>query len=157
MNKSISDQTCLYEVIIHGLDSDGEMDMIPMDKCDKNLYFHMFRNLRYNEEYRVAVRGVNTEFRGYPEKLESDLVWTNFKTPSCRDYDIESNICGPEPIENLHAVFEYFDNNVFSIKVTWSRTKYDPEYYSLQVIDVIPSDHVKNYQSNHFFTIEGVS
>lgn len=124
---TFSDQTCLYEVILHGYGDNG--DMLLKEKSNPNLYYQEYQKLKYNSEYSVAVRGINTE----NTRLESETIWKQFKIPSCMELYKDERVCGPDPIENLTALFTYRSDEKFDVKVTWSRMKYEPEYFTLEL------------------------
>lgn len=127
MNLTFSDQTCLYEVILHGYGDNG--DMLLKEKSNPDLYYQEYQKLKYNSEYSVAVRGLNTE----NTRLESETVWTQFKIPTCMELYKDESICGPDPIENLTAKFTYVRDDKFDVKVTWNPMKYEPEFFTLEI------------------------
>jgi hypothetical protein len=112
MNLTFSDQTCLYEVILHGYGDNG--DMLLKEKSNPDLYYQEYQKLKFNSEYFVAVRGLNTE----NTRLESETVWNQFRIPSCMELYKDESVCGPDPIENLTAKFTYIRDDKFDVKVT---------------------------------------
>lgn len=129
------DQTCVYDVILHGY---GRDDMLVKENSDRdeNLYYHEYKNLTYNSEYSFAVRGVNDEY--YTESRES---WLPFKTPSCIKLHNDTSKCGPEPIENISAKLLFVKGHSFNVNVSWNETNHKPDFYTLEILDVNPVKH----------------
>lgn len=150
MNLTFSDQTCLYDLILHGHGNSGEM--LQKEKKPPNLYYHEYKNLKYNTEYSVAVRGLNTD----NERLESDIVWEQFKISSCMEIQGNKKVCGPDPIGNLTAKFTYLEDDKFDAKIMWNEMKYQPEFFLLE-IKTGRSAFGNGTGKNYNFKVGGVS
>lgn len=150
MKLTFSDQTCLYQIILHGLGGNGEM--LVKEKENPNLYYQEYKKLKYNSEYSVAVRGINTE----NERLESGLVWKQIKIPSCMEFFKNESICGPDPIVNLTASFTYLSDDKFNVKVTWNKLKHEPEFFVLEIKGG-KSSNGNESGMNYYYTIPNVS
>lgn len=106
--------------------------MFPTEKEDHDLYYHKLTNLKFNAEYNVGVRGINTEF----PRLESTAIWMTFKTPSCKELHSNSTICVFNPIVNLTAEFTFIEGNKFDVLIAWNHSNYEPALYTLEIRDV---------------------
>ena len=149
-NSTFSDQTCLYDLILHGQGNSG--DMLQKEKRPPNLYYHEYENLKYNTEYSVAVRGLNTD----NDRLEGDVVWKQFKIPGCMEIQGNNKVCGPDRIDNLTAKFTYSFNDKFDVKITWNEMKYQPEYFLLEIKSG-KSAFRNGTGRNYNYTVDGVS
>ena len=143
------DKTCSYEVFVHDPDAWRQRD-----KEDHNLYQEEYKNLKYNSEYSVAVKGVNNADPSNP--IQSAEQWMVFRTPKCENFNENKGFCGPQPIENLQVELTPVVEHKYSLNVSWDKMIPNPDYYTLEILD----SNAKNDSDlkTHFsFTIEGVS
>jgi hypothetical protein len=147
----VSDQTCKYSIIFHGESLDG--DFAFAHKNSRNLYYQSMK-LKYDEEFSVAVRGINTQ----NDKLASGDVWHVFKTPSCMEHHSENlTLCGPMDVKNFTAVFVFITDNNFNVNVSWSHPIVSPEYYSLELRDAYAEEDVNKSIGVYNYRVDGVS
>lgn len=139
----------MNELVLHG----ENIELAPLDKEDRELYYHEFFNLKYNSEYSVAVRGINSEF----PRLESDLVWKLVTTKNCSDFKENAGVCGPETIKNMNAHFANIEGHIFNVNITWNEMETPPEFYTLEIRDLKPNIFEDELVEIHNFTIGGVS
>jgi hypothetical protein len=93
------------------------------------LYHQEYKNLKYNSEISVAVRGINTVY----QRIESEAVWKDFKIKSCMEIQRNKSVCGPNPIENMTAKFTYLHDDRFAVNITWSTKDYQPDNFTLKL------------------------
>lgn len=150
----LSDQTCSYEFIMHGLNiEDFILTADKSDRTDNHLYYHKVEHLKYSTEYSTAVRGVNTENKS----LRSFEKWFELKTPSCWELNANSSKCGPEEIPFLTTEFAYDPHDhKFSGNVTWGRSEHQPEFYVLEMTDMRPKTYPNGTVERYSFIINGV-
>jgi hypothetical protein len=94
-----------------------------------NLYYQQYKNLKYNSEFSVAVRGINTD----NPRIESEVVWKDLTIPTCMELQKNESVCGPNPIQNMTAKFTYLHDDRFDVDVTWNTKDYQPEFFTLEL------------------------
>lgn len=134
-------------MILHG----KEIDFHISEKKDEDLYQHTLNNLKYDEEYSIAVRGLNKNF-GY----ESEAVWVVKKMPRCFDFQVDKSLCGPPTIENLQTNFSSNNGYLLNVLITWNQPDYEPDFYILEIRDMYMIRTDTTYLGFYNYTIDKV-
>lgn len=92
--------------------------------------------MEFGKNYSMAVRGVNT-INPY---LESEIVWKSLMMPQCRYWHADKGYpCGPDKITNITVRSTLIGKHQYNVNVTWDVPKFDPDYYSIIILDINPT------------------
>ena len=92
--------------------------------------------MEFGKNYSMAVRGVNT-MNPY---LESEIVWKSLMMPHCRYWHKDKGYpCGPDKITNITVKSTSIGKHQYNVNVTWIAPKFDPDYYSIVILDINPA------------------
>lgn len=106
-------------------------DMGTTEKKEHNLYYHEYKNLAYDTNYYLNIRGCNVAKKNY-----SPSLWHSFKTPNCWDLTKPGDFCGPLKIKGFKVEITALEGDLFAINITWNKPWKLPERYKLEIHDV---------------------
>lgn len=136
------DETCKYEIIIHDPKSylyEDEAETLHVKRKNYPDIYHHYMEIGFESEISMAVRGIN-EFKidnKYIEQKESEVSWAEFKIPTCMEFYHNRSICDkPEGIVNLYSNSTNVGYYLYNIRVFWKKPLYNPDFYTLEIIDM---------------------
>ncbi|XP_055542960.1 tyrosine-protein kinase receptor torso [Wyeomyia smithii] len=133
--KPAPDRTCHYEILHYASHlADTELKSTAV-QAPEDLYHYVVDSLELNSEYEIAVRAKNTRF----SRLESELIWHTFHTPSCAEWHNSSRFCAPEQVENIQIECAQGFGNNFTFNITWNEPRFTPDHYLVELYDLNPA------------------
>ncbi|XP_052873677.1 tyrosine-protein kinase receptor torso [Anopheles cruzii] len=126
------DKTCHYEILYHATHSTGFHHQAVDVQQPEVLYRYTMEALELNSNYMVAIRSKNTQNM----LRESQLHWQSFYTPNCAKQTNGSQICAPEPIENIRVVEKLLSDDHYKVNISWDRPEIIPDYYIVRLFDL---------------------
>lgn len=149
------DYTCGFDIFVVTKEKDYFRDYPIKIRHSNDFYRFRIDQLKYNAEYSIAIRGINTQ----NSSLEGPLIWNTIKTPSCDEwYKSDNTLCDPLPPFIISTQEYLVASRTYDIDVLWDLPKIIPEYYTVKILHLSPdsNDH-RSYSKNTSGNANGIS
>lgn len=127
--KPTDDQICNYFYHLYATQDEDYTTAFEQNyrKLTPNELYHLtIDTLKMETEYMLDIHGTNA----VDPSIEGQRSDFEFITPICWEiFNVDSNHCRPQPLENIESVYEWIATDTYRINVTWDLPKMLPDFH----------------------------